>query len=74
MGENEIYECVHCEICSRAFVSYSRFEFGRVGWIHEEKPKTMTVTWKEFGSNNPLFFYLAAASYKTETDYKMYRV
>lgn len=56
MGEKEIYECVHCEICSRAFVSYSTCEFGRVGWICEEKPKTMTVTWKEFGSNNPLFF------------------
>jgi len=55
-------------------VSYSRcVVFGRVGWICEEKPKTMTVTWKEFGSNNPLF-YLAAASYKTETDYEMYRV
>lgn len=63
-------------MCSlrNTFISYSSCEFGRVVWICEEKPKTMTVTWKEFGWNNPLFFYLANASYKTETDYKMYRV
>lgn len=49
MGENEIYACVHCEIRSSAFVNYSSCEFGREVWMCEEKPKTTTVTWKEFG-------------------------
>lgn len=41
------------------FMSYSSCEFGKVVGICE-KPKTMTVTWKEFGWNNPLnFFFLS---------------